>query len=73
LVPLLEGMDNLCELWVRLPSHRARDEKRIIEVCKLVLLTSKAAGRKELRIQHLKPADAIIIRESVFVWDRRVE
>ena len=69
MVPLLEGMDNLCELWVRLHSHRLRDEKRIIEVCKIVLLTSKEAGRKELRIQHLKPADAIIIRESVYEWD----
>ncbi|KAJ7139118.1 hypothetical protein C8R44DRAFT_938713 [Mycena epipterygia] len=68
-LPPLEGMDNLSELWVR---HSARESNchtelgKVIEAGKRVLQTSKAAGRKELRIQHLDVLD-IIEEETLFI------
>ncbi|KAJ7139106.1 hypothetical protein C8R44DRAFT_727212 [Mycena epipterygia] len=65
----LEGMVNLSELWVRHsagdPIHHAKLGK-IIEAGKRVLQTSKAAGRKELHIQHIDPLDTIQ-EETLFI------
>ncbi|KAJ7447275.1 hypothetical protein B0H11DRAFT_2248339 [Mycena galericulata] len=67
----LEGMDNLSQLHLRHnPWLRGSDVgqlPQIIEEGKKVLETSKALGRKELRIQHLD--EEKLLKETVFILD----
>ncbi|KAJ7653413.1 hypothetical protein B0H17DRAFT_1100850 [Mycena rosella] len=68
---LLEGMDNLADLRIRYcPPANAWNAQYepaldgIIAAAKRVLRTSKAAGRKDLRIQHLEENWVHLIKEE---------
>jgi hypothetical protein len=73
---LLEGMDNLSDLRIRIGHprrhrHPVAPFEEIIPAAESILRTSKAPRQKELRIQHLEGAasdsDDIIREERVFV------
>lgn len=58
MIRLLEGMENLSELRIlfiraqRGEPYKSTTIEEIVEVGKAVLRSSKAAGRKELRVKH---------------------